>query len=168
MDVGKFFGGMFGSAASGAAAPAATIVDGAQKIIGMFKLSPDVKAQLDAQLTAENIDLEKAELAAQVASAQGQLDINKAEAESMGPGWKAFIVAGWRPMVGWICVCALGWAYVAQPFVEFLWVLHFKTDPPKSLPHLDTGTLISGLLIPLLGIATLRTVEKVTNSEGNR
>jgi len=163
MDIGKFFGGMFGSAAAGAATPAATIVEGAQKIIGMFKLSPDVKAQLDAELTAEKIDLEKAELAANVASIQGQLDVNKAEAQSTN-----IFIAGWRPAVGWICVAALGWAYVAQPFVEFFWVLHFKADPPKSLPHLDTGTLISGLLIPLLGIAALRTVEKVTNSEGNR
>jgi len=163
MDLGKFFGGMFGSAASGAAAPAATIVDGAAKIIGMFKLSPEVKAQLEAQLTAENIDMEKAELAANVASIQGQLEINKAEAQSTN-----MFIAGWRPAVGWICVAALGWSYIAQPFVEFFWVLWHKVDPPKALPHLDTGTLISGLLIPLLGVAVLRTVEKVSNSEGNR
>jgi hypothetical protein len=163
MDLGKFFGGMFGSAVSGAAAPAATIVDGAQKIIGMFKLSPEVKAQLQAQLTAENVDLEKAELAANVASIQGQLEINKAEAQST-----SIFIAGWRPAVGWVCVAALGWSYIAQPFVEFFWVLHFRTDPPKALPHLDTGTLISGLLIPLLGVAVLRTVEKVSNTEGNR
>jgi len=97
MDIGKFFGGMFGSAAAGAATPAATIVEGAQKIIGMFKLSPDVKAQIDAELTAEKIDLEKAELAANVASIQGQLDVNKAEAQSTN-----IFIAGWRPAVGWI------------------------------------------------------------------
>src|SRR5690242_129766 len=162
MDLGKFFGGLFGSAASGAAAPASTIVDGAAKIIGMFKLSPEVKAQLQAQLTAENIDMEKAELAAQVASIQGQLEINRAEAQSTN-----MFIAGWRPAVGWVCVLALCWAYVLQPFIEFL-VAMFKWKLPEALPHLDTGTLISGLLIPLLGVAVLRTVEKVSNSEGNR
>jgi hypothetical protein len=162
MDLGKFFGSMVGSAASGAVAPAASIVDGAQKIIGMFKLSPDLKAQLDAQLTAENIDLQKTELAAQLASVQGQLEVNKAEAESTN-----MFIAGWRPAVGWVCVLALAWAYVFQPFVEFS-LTAAKVKLPQALPHLDTGTLISGLLIPLLGVAVLRTVEKVTNAEGNR
>jgi hypothetical protein len=162
MDVGKFFGSLFGSAVSGTVAPAEGIVDGAAKIIGMFKLSPELKAQLDAQLKAENIDMEKAELAAQVASVQGQLEINKAEAQSAN-----MFIAGWRPAVGWVCVLALGWAYVLQPFVEFS-LTAFRVRLPQALPHLDTGTLISGLLIPLLGVATLRTIEKVTSSEGNR
>lgn len=162
----KFFGGLFGSAATEAVtAPVsagAAIVDGAAKIIGMFKLSPEVKAQMQAQLTEANIDMEKAELAAQVASFQGQLEINKEEAASTN-----WFVAGWRPGVGWVCVLALFWAYILQPFVEFGVTLAGKTLP-ATLPNLDTGTLISGLLIPLLGIATLRTVEKATNTEGNR
>ena len=161
-DIGKFFGSMFGAAAAGAASPAGQIVDGAAKIIGMFKLSPELKAQLDAQLTAENIDIEKAQLAAQVGQMQGQLEINKAEAAST-----SLFIAGWRPAVGWVCVVALAYAYVVQPFAEFL-LATFKVNVTGNLPHLDTGTLISGLLIPLLGLATLRTVEKVTNSEGNR
>lgn len=161
MSVGKFMGSLFGSAAGGVIAPAASVVDGASKIIGLFKLDPTVKAQLQAQLTAENVDLEKAQLAAEVAAMQGQLDINKADAEST-----SLFIAGWRPAVGWVCVVALAYAYVVQPFAQFV-AATFKVNL-TGLPMLDTGTLISGLLIPLLGIATLRTVEKVTNSEGNR
>jgi hypothetical protein len=161
-NIGKFFGSMLGSAAGGAVTPAAGIVDGAAKIIGMFKLSPDLKAQLQAQLTTENVDLEKAELAAQVASFQGQIEVNQAEAASSN-----WFIAGWRPAVGWVCVLALLWAYLLQPFIEFT-ALCFKATLPANLPHLDTGTLISGLLIPLLGVAALRTVEKVTNTEDNR
>jgi hypothetical protein len=163
-DVGKFFGSMFGSAAGAAnpVSPAAAIVDGAAKIIGMFKLSPELKATLEQQLDLAHVDMEKAELAAQVASFQGQLDINKAEAESTN-----WFVAGWRPAVGWVCVVALGYAYVVQPFIVFA-IACFHRTLPSELPHLDTGTLISGLLIPLLGIAGLRTIEKVTGSEGNR
>lgn len=161
-DVGKFFGGLFGSAASGLASPAAQVVDGAAKIIGMFKLSPEVKAQLQAQLIEQNIDVEKAEIAANLAQVQGQLEINKEEAASTN-----WFVAGWRPAVGWVCVLGLFWAYFLQPFVEFALInLHGKL--PDGIPHLDTGTLISGLLIPLLGLGALRTYEKVTDSEGNR
>jgi hypothetical protein len=162
VSVGKFFGSLFGSAAGAAISPASGIVDGASKIIGLFKLDPTVKAQLQAQLTAENVDLEKVQLAAEVAAMQGQLDANKAEAQST-----SLFIAGWRPAVGWVCVIALAYAYVLQPFVQFILVA-FKVNLAGPLPSLDTGTLISGLLIPLLGIATLRTVEKVTNTEGNR
>lgn len=161
-DVGKFFGGLFGGAAAGVASPAAQVVDGASKIIGMFKLSPELKAQLQAQLVTENIDIEKAELAASLAQVQGQLEINKIEAAS--PSW---FIAGARPAVMWVCVLGLFYAYVFQPFAEFLLVV-FHKNIYGPLPHLDTGTLISGLLIPLLGLGALRTVEKVTNTEGNR
>ena len=112
--------------------------------------------------TEELASREKAELAAQVGQMQGQLEINKTEAAST-----SIFIAGWRPAVGWVCVIALGYAYVVQPFAEFV-LATFKVAITGTLPHLDTGTLISGLLIPLLGLATLRTVEKVTNSEGNR
>lgn len=164
MDVGKFFGSLFGSAANAAnpISPAATVIEGTSKIIGMFKLSPETKAKLEAELTAENIDLEKAELAASMATLQGQLEINRQEAASTN-----WFVAGWRPAVGWVCVFALAWAYVGQPFIEFFLIV-CRVGLPAALPHLDTGTLISGLLIPLLGIATLRTIEKVKDAEGNR
>jgi hypothetical protein len=163
-DVGKFFGSLFGSAAGAAnpATPVAGILDGAEKIIGMFKLSPEVKAQLQAQLIAQNIDMEKAELAANLAQIQGQLEINKEEAQSTN-----MFIAGWRPAVGWVCVLALFYAYIFQPFAQFsLAAFHINLQGP--LPTLDTGTLISGLLIPLLGLAGLRTYEKVTGTEGNR
>lgn len=158
----KGVGTAVGSAAVAAANPAADIIDGASKIIGMFKLDPTLKAQLEQQLDLAHIDQEKAELAAQVAAMQGQLEANSEEAKS--PNW---FVAGARPAVMWVCVIALFWAYVAQPFIEFAFTAT-RHPLPVGLPHLDTGTLISGLLIPLLGLGTLRTIEKVTNSEGNR
>lgn len=159
-DVGKFFGSLFGSTVAGAATPASAIVEGASKIIGMFKLSPDVKAQLEAQLTAENIDLEKAELAAQVGAMQGQLEINKQEAASTN-----VFVAGWRPMVGWVCASALAYHFVLQPFLQFgLIAIHHP--PMVPLPVLDAATLITGLLAPLLGLGAMRTFEKVQGAPG--
>lgn len=156
-DVGKFFGSMFGTAATAAnpLTPAAAILDGASRIIGMFKLPPDVKAQLQAQLTAENIDLEKAQLAAQVAAMQGQLDIDRQEAAST-----SIWVAGWRPAVGWVCAAALAWEFVLKPFLVFgLIAIHHP--PLVPLPVLDTATLVAGLLAPLLGLGGMRSWEKV-------
>src|SRR5229473_1113364 len=136
------------------------MVDGASKIIGMFKLSPELKAQLQAQLTAENLDIEKAELAASVAQIQGQLDINKAEAGSTN-----MFIAGWRPAVGWVCVVALAYAFVVQPFAQFA-LAAFHVNLLGPLPTLNTTMLVEGLLIPMLGLGALRTAEKITNSEG--
>lgn len=161
-DVGKFFGSLFGSAAGGVISPAAGIVDGASKIIGMFKLSPEVKAQLEAQLTAEHLDLEKTAIAAELVQVQGQLEINKTEAAA-----PSLFIAGWRPAVGWVCVSALLWAYLLQPFVTFFLMVFHRTLP-TNLPALDTGTLISGLLIPLLGLAAMRTIEKVQGAQDNK
>jgi len=160
-DIGKFFGSLFGSAAAGVVSPAGQVIEGTSKLIGMFKLSPELKAKLQAELTEGNLDLEKAELAAQVGAMQGQLEINKQEAASAN-----WFVAGWRPAVGWVCVLGLFWAYVLEPFVEF-GLINFKGKLPDGIPHLDTGTLISGLLIPLLGLGAMRTVEKLRDAAGN-
>lgn len=159
-DIGKFFGGLFGGVASGVASPAAQVVDGASKIIGMFKLSPEVKAQLQAQLTAENIDMEKAELAANLAQVQGQLEIDKTEAAST-----SIWIAGWRPAVGWVCATALGWEFVLKPFLQFI-LIATHHPPMVPLPVLDAATLITGLLAPLLGLGGLRTYEKTQNAPG--
>jgi|SRR6267378_4858788 len=157
-DLGKFFGGLFGGVAAGVASPAVQVIDGASKIIGMFKLSPELKAQLQAQLTAENVDLEKTELAAQVAAMQGQLEINKIEAQSTSV-W----IAGWRPAVGWVCATALAWEFVLKPFFQFILIVSHH-PPMVPLPVLDAATLITGLLAPLLGLGGLRTLEKIQNA----
>lgn len=146
------FGSFFGSIVGGAASPAEGIVDGAAKIIGMFKLSPDVKAQLQQQLTLANLDLEKTALAGDIASMQGQLDANKAEAES-----KSTFIAGWRPFVGWTCGAAFAWAFVLQPFTAFILAAAHRTI---VLPTLDLSTMMP-VLLGLLGLGTLRTYEKV-------
>ncbi len=160
MDLGKFFGSLIGTA-DPVAAPA-SIIQGAKGIIGLFKLDPTVKAQLDAQLTAENLDLEKQDMAGQIALMQGQIDTNKVEAAS--PNW---FIAGWRPAVGWVCVAGLSYDLVLAPFIQFaLSIFHWA---PKGipLPTLNSEE-ITALLLPLLGLGALRTTEKLQNAEGNR
>ena len=160
-DIGKFFGSLFGGAAAGPVGAASGVLEGANKIIGMFKLDPALKAQLQAQLTAENLDLEKAELAAQVAAMQGQIDIDKQEAASAN-----VFIAGWRPMVGWVCASALAWEFVLKPFLQFT-LAAFRHPLLAPLPTLDTATLVAGLLAPLLGLGTMRSYEKVQGAPGS-
>ena len=154
MGVAKFFGSLIGNAA-GSADPvqaANGIVTSAQKLIGMFKLDPTMKAQLEQQITLANIDMEKAELAANVAQLQGQLAVDQEEAKS-----QSIFVAGWRPFVGWVCGTALAYAYVIQPLLSFtLSAFHH----PVTLPDLNLDTM-STILLGMLGLAGARTVEKV-------
>jgi len=164
MGIGKFLGGLLGTA--GAAVDpvqaAGDVVSSAEKIISLFKLDPNVKAQLQAQLTQENVDMDKAQLAAQVAQMQAQADIDKQEAAST-----SWFIAGWRPAVGWVCVAGLAYDLILAPFFQFgLAVFHWS---PKGimLPSLDSAS-ITALLIPLLGLGTLRTVEKTQGAEANR
>jgi hypothetical protein len=163
MGIGKFLGGLLGGA--GAAVDpvqaAGDVVSSAEKIISLFKLDPNVKAQLQAQLTQENVDMDKASLAAQVAQMQAQADIDKQEAGSTN-----WFVAGWRPFVGWTLGLALTYDLLLQPFAIFLLAVFHWEVGKTPLPTLDS-TAVTGMLIPLLGLGTLRTIEKVNDAATN-
>lgn len=76
----------------------------------------------------------------------GQLEINKAEAQS--GNW---FVAGWRPGAGWVCVLGLLYTFIVRPVATAL---------GYPMPAIDTGEL-NALLFAMLGVAGLRSVEKV-------
>lgn len=82
-----------------------------------------------------------------------QLAINAKEAEH-----PSLFVAGWRPAVGWVCVLALFYTAILEPFMRFVAVVGFGYD--GGFPILDKS-LIDNLLIPLLGLGGLRTWEKL-------
>ena len=113
------------------------------------------------------IDLQLQTLAQ--ASRDGQIAINKIEANH-----KSIFVAGWRPFIGWVCGVALAYAYVLQPIIEWGVSIANITMPQTiivdgkevitqvliSTPVIDTDTLYQ-LVLALLGMATLRTYEKI-------
>lgn len=85
------------------------------------------------------------DLAAQIA--QQQSATNTAEAANA-----SLFVAGWRPFIGW--VCGLGFVYsILQP------MLH--------LPPVDMNNIIA-ILGGMLGLGTMRTVEKVSGIPSSR
>lgn len=76
----------------------------------------------------------------------GQLEINKEEAKSAN-----LFVSGWRPSVGWCCSAAMAYQFLVRPI---------STGFGHEMPAIDTEALTT-LLFALLGVAGLRTVEKI-------
>lgn len=108
-------------------------------------------AELQEHLADNGIKLQMAQIA-----------VNQAEAASAN-----WFVAGWRPAVGWICAVAFGYSYVLYPFMEFaIKVVHPSIDL-SGMPKLDLSDMMP-VLLGMLGLGTMRTYEKRTNTEANR
>jgi hypothetical protein len=112
-------------------------------IIGQLldKILPDAGAR-----DAAKLELMKAQQSGELAQIMGQLDINKEEAKS-----QSLFVSGWRPSVGWCCSLALAYQFLIRPI---------STGLGHEMPAIDTEAL-STLLYALLGVAGLRSVEKI-------
>lgn len=117
------------------------------------KIIPDPKAKAAAQLEILKLQQEGEFREADNAlkAAQGQLEVNKVEAAS-GSGF----VAGWRPLVGYVCAVGLAYQFVLHPLL--CWFAAWKGVPIP--PRLDMDTLIT-ILTGMLGLAGLRTGEKM-------
>lgn len=98
-----------------------------------------------AELVLEQIRNSQAQL-------MGQLEINKVEAAH-----SSIFVAGWRPFIGWSCGLGVLYSFFLRPILT--WVLLVLDASLPALPELD-GTELAAMIGGLLGIGTLRTVEK--------
>jgi hypothetical protein len=119
------------------------------------KVLPDQKAAAYAKLELMKIAQtgELAALDADVKLALGQMEINKAEAQSPD-----FFRGGWRPAVGWTCVLGLFYTYAGRPLLPwFAAVLGLEVPP---LPPIDTSELMI-LLGGLLGLGGMRSLERI-------
>ena len=118
------------------------------------KAIPDPQAAADAKLRAMEM-AQKGELAALDADmrlALGQLEVNKAEAQT------DVFRGGWRPATGWVCVAGLAYQFLVQPLLPWVAALFGATVPP--LPAIDNEALMV-LLTGMLGLGGLRTYERV-------
>ena len=94
---------------------------------------------------------------------EGQLRLNEIDAQS-----KSLFKSGWRPLLGWIAVTGFSLVFVLFPIAE--WVLNIvvvfnkivltKEELMALKPPVIDGWLLLNLLGALLGIGTLRTIEK--------
>jgi len=129
---------MFGTLLKGVLGP---IVDGFLKFIPDKNKREEAKEQLEGQM-----------LVAMTSLVQGQLEINKMEAQH-----GSIFVAGWRPAIGWICGIALGWNFIILPIAS--WAAFLSGADLEGMPELDTGQLTT-ILLGMLGLGGLRTYEK--------
>lgn len=140
----------------------ADLGEGASKglFTGVGSLLKDVRVAITGVDPEKAAELQQKVLDAELAIYKIQTDINVKEAENPN-----LFVSGWRPAVGWVCVLGLLYQFIARPLLPWAikaitaLVPSWHADIPP-LPELDMGTLMT-LLMGMLGIGTLRTVEKV-------
>lgn len=113
-----------------------------------------------AQRDAAKLELFKAQQAGDLREmeqafelAKGQQAINQEESKSA-----SFFVAGARPFILWGCGIAMLYASLFEPLARFIAVVVFHYA--GSFPEIDT-TLTTQILLGLLGLGSLRTVEKL-------
>ena len=125
---------------------------------GVGSLAKDIRSAVTGEISPEK-KAELLEKASQLEAAaqQGQVEINKAEAQH-----RSIFVAGWRPFLGWICGLGIGSYFIPQYILAaVLWsraCWNAQALVPYPIPE-PAGliTLVSGML----GLAGLRTIEKV-------
>jgi hypothetical protein len=129
-----------------------------EAITGKAILDPNKQAEL--VLRAQEIEngLALASMAYDKAQLEGQLAINKAEAES-----PSLFKGGWRPAAGWTCVGGLLYTFLARPLLW--WIIQVgliivgKVNVIPPLPAIEMTELLT-LLGGLLGLGGMRMYEK--------
>jgi len=117
-----------------------SVVGVAGKVLDKFVEDKDLRTKLDAELKAQLINLD---------ALQAKANIEQAKHPSL-------FVAGARPAIMWICAFALAWQYILAPITSWALVVWY---PMITLPALETEEL-TGLIMALLGLGSMRTVEK--------
>ena len=118
---------------------------------GLGALS-DLAGTVINKIWPDKSEAEKQQLAAAVMVVQGQLDINKVEASN-----PAVFVSGWRPFIGWVCGAACAWNWIGLPVTKMGLVLW---GHPLDLAAADLTEMMP-VLLGMLGLGTLRTLEKI-------
>lgn len=153
----NFIAGKFGTEATADAVQQAVAGMTASDMVKM----KEIDAEFQEHMADNGIKLQLA-----------QIGVNQEEAKSTN-----WLVAGWRPAVGWVCVVALALTYIPKALVltafwayqAYLTFAHPEAHVAALPPFPDLGVWdLLGLLGSILGIGTLRTAEKIKNVEANR
>jgi len=96
----------------------------------------------DEKLTHEEVRIRLAQ-----APDMAQIELNKIEASH-----RSRFVAGWRPFMGWVGGMGLANMFIINPWIQWI------TSKPG--PNLPEGVIME-LVFALLGLGTLRTMEKI-------
>jgi roadblock/LC7 domain-containing protein len=111
------------------------------KVIDKFVPDPAAKAKAEAELRADLL-----------ASDRAQMEVNKAEAQT-----GSLFIGGWRPAIGWVLAAAVAYTYLIVPVG--MWVSFVVGKPIAKPPVLDAN--LWELMFAMLGLGGLRTFEKI-------
>lgn len=122
---------------------------------GIDKIFPDKNEANKVKLEMLRLQQEGEfkELDLEFKAAANQIAVNLKEAEN-----PSVFVSGWRPAVGWVCVLAYAFNYLALPFLN--WASKWADASAPAIVALETGELTT-LMFGMLGIGGLRTFEKI-------
>lgn len=128
--------------------PISAIMDVGGKLID--KLFPDPRAKAEALLK-----LQELQQSGDLQVIAEQVSVNKIEAANPN-----LFISGWRPFVGWTCGGALAIQFIVAPFAVWFSALVGRA---LAFPTLDTS-LLTTLLVGMLGLGGMRTIEKLNGS----
>lgn len=103
-------------------------------------------------------DEERAQAALLMAKIRQKPQILQAEINRVEASHRSLFVAGWRPFIGWVCGLGFLWAFLLHPLFQWgVAIAGLEIMPPV----INTDSLMQ-LVLALLGLGTLRSVEKMT------
>ena len=119
------------------------------------KIIPDKAAAAAAVANLQQLQAQGAlqeELAQLQSITTAQSDVDKVEAAN-----PSVFVAGWRPLIGWVCGAALASQYIFRPLIQ--WGFAIAHQPVPTLPGIDDN--LWQLMFGLLGMGALRSYDKL-------
>lgn len=118
------------------------------------KIFPDPSKRADELFRLEQLKQggDLALMKAQVDLLLGQIEINKAEAQS-----SSLFVAGWRPFAGWIGGVAFAYAAIIEPIARFVAKVAYGYQ--GNFPEINTELTIQ-VLLGMLGLGLMRSFDK--------
>lgn len=150
--IGSFLGGPAGTLAGTAIAWLADKLGASEKTVeGIKQTLAGMSAEQLLEAKKIDYDFQKFCKENDIKLQLAQIDVNKEEAKSSN-----LFVAGWRPASGWICNVGLLYTFVLNPLLTWL-SQNFGILPPPGISF----DALYVLLGSLLGVGTLRTVDKV-------
>jgi len=124
-------------------------------ITGKEALSSEQQVQIISMANA----LENAANTMEQRAADGQIELNKLDAQS-----GSLFKGGWRPAMGWVCVFGLCYTFIIRPLlpwtVNVVCLVFSKSTAIPAMPALDTQELLA-LVMALLGFGGFRMYEKI-------
>ena len=133
--------------------PVTALLDVGSKVIDRLWPDPAQRDQAKLELFKLQQSGELQQMAAELELAKGQLTVNAEEAKNA-----SVFVSGARPFILWGCGFAMLYAALFEPIMRFVAVVVYGYA--GQFPAIDT-TLTTQVLLGLLGLGTLRTVDKI-------